>query len=990
MKRGQYGFVLANVALLLVLALTFAGAAGAQKTNASIRGVIKDSTGPIPAAKVTAVDAQSGFQHAVTTGPDGSFMLAGLKPGTYAIKVSSEAYNEQSRTVTLLLGQDVQADFVLSPTEVYVEGVTVVGDASPTLLETRSSEISTNITTQQIENLPQNNRNFLAFAGLAPGVQFTSDTEATGQTFRSGGSNPKQVNVFIDGLSYKNDIIQGGAFMQDSSRGNPFPQNAVQEYKVLTQNYKAEYEKAAAAVISAVTKSGGNELSGDAFYLFQDKSMVTQDDFAKERGEAKAPYERNQYGLSIGGPIIQDKLQYFVSTEQNERDVISSVFRGTSWDSAPANIKSALSGYSTGTISAPLDEALYFAKLSWQPASAQTVDFSYHRRDEEEIRGFGGQRTKDGASDFQVITDAAVLRHQMVIGNALNEMSLTMQNLQWKDSAVNPGVPHFNYIGLLDVGSKDYQQDLGQDKIGLRDDYSFMADWLGGHTLKTGLSVNWMKYKFSKASFETPYYEFRSTEQWQTPYLARYGFGNPNLDFKNTQYGIYFQDDWTVAKNLTLNLGVRWDYETNMLNNNWKTPAAVVAGLNTSCRNYDTAVGGQNTWCIRDLFNVNNYISTGSNRKSYKGMVQPRLGFTWDPKGNGETVVFGGWGLYYDRVTLNDIYDEQFRHSYKQYTFCFTTDGTQPAGCSVPAIQWNPSYLTAAGLDGLIARGETPGPEIFLLGNDTRPPKSTQWTFGLRQKLGSWLAALSYANSRGSNGLAWSFGTLPPGTAFNDRWGNWVSIPGYGFIMRGYDLRKTEYDGYFLTLDKPYTASSGWGASFAYTYGKGYQNASLDEGAAFAFDFLPGEWPMFPANQDERHRVVMSGTVGLPFNFTLSSVISLGSGTPYGIPDASAGWDKFVMRFNAARPEKYDFIIPNAWAYRSVDLRLEWEAPPIADRFRIGVTAEAFNVFDFDNYTYSDWTSGFKPPAGETNANFGKPTGEYNTRRFQVGARLSF
>lgn len=980
-----------RILLLLALALALcAGAVQAQATNASIRGVVRDANGPLAGAQVVAVDQASGFTTVATSDDQGRYALLGLRAGAYQVIVSSTDYTEQNQVFQVNVGQNVQADFVLSPTAVFVEGVTVIGEATQVFLESRNSQISTNITPQQIEDLPQNNRNFLAFAALAPGVQFTADTEATGQTFRSGGASPKQINVFVDGLSYKNDIIQGGAFMQDSSRGNPFPQNAVQEYQVLTQNFKAEYEKAAAAVITAVTKSGGNNLRGDGFYLYQDKDMVSQDDFAKERGDEKPPYEREQFGFALGGPILQDKLHYFLSFEQNNRDVISSVFRGTSWDFAPDNVIDYLDDYPTGSLSAPLESSLYFGKLSWAPAAEQTVELSYHNRDEEEIRGFGTQRTKDGASDFQVGTDAAVLRHQIVLGNGLNEASLTWQNLEWKDTAVNPGDPHTNYSGLLDVGSKDYQQDLAQEKIGLRDDYSHLIDWHGSHTLKAGASINWMKYEFSKASYETPYYEFRSSENWQFPFLARYGFGDPNLDFDNEQYGIYLQDDWAVAGNFTISAGLRWDYESNMLNNDWRTPDDVLAGLESACRTYPTAVGGQTEWCIDELFDIDNYTSTGSNRESYSDMVQPRIGFTWDARGNGETVVFGGWGLYYDRVTLNDIYDEQFRHSYKQYTFCFTADGTQPAGCSVPAIPWNPAYLSASGLDGLIASGQTPGPEVFLLPNDTKPPRSNQWSIGMRQRLGSWLGSLTYANSRGYNGLAWSFGTLPPGTAFNDRWGAWVGIPNYGLIMRGYDTRKTEYDGVFLTLDKPYTASSRWGASFAYTYGKGYQNASLDEGTAFAFDYLPNQWPMFPANGDERHRVVMSGTVGLPWNFTVSSIISLGSGTPYGIPDASQGWDRFVMRFNEARPEKYDFIIPDAWAYRSVDLRVEWQAPAIADRVRVTLLAEGFNVFDYDNYTYSDWTSGFRPPPGEINANFGKPTGEFNTRRFQVGVRFEF
>src|SRR6185436_1447259 len=105
-------------------------------------------------------------------------------------------------------------------------------------------------------------------------------------------------------------------------------QNAVQEFRVLTQNYKAEYEKASAAVITAVTKSGGNAFHGDALYLYQDKDLVEQDDFSRDRGDKKPDYERKQIGFSLGGPIVRDRLHFFASYEANDQDRLSTVFRG--------------------------------------------------------------------------------------------------------------------------------------------------------------------------------------------------------------------------------------------------------------------------------------------------------------------------------------------------------------------------------------------------------------------------------------------------------------------------------------------------------------------------------------------------------------------------------------------------------------------------------------------------------------------------------------
>jgi outer membrane receptor protein involved in Fe transport len=969
---------------LAVVAL--AAGAHAQGTSSSLRGTVRDAAGPVAEAVVTATEIASGFHRSAKTGADGGYSLPGLAPGSYRITVAAPAMAEQWKEVQLLVGHDVIADFVISPSEVIVEGVTVTGDAVELLLDTRNSGISTNITPEQMAHLPQNNRNFLNFAGLAPGVQYTDNTDAAGQTFRSGGSNPKQVNVFIDGQSYKNDLIQGGAFMQDTSRGNPFPQAAVQEFKVLTQNYKAEYEKASAAVITAVTKSGGNDLHGELFYLFQDKGMVSLDPLAEERGDDKPPYERNQYGLSLGGPILEDRLHYFVSYEQNDRDVFSTVTRGSQYDSAPANVRAILDPYDTGVLSAPLDSKLFFGKLTWQMNDAQLFAFSYYGRDEEELRGFGGQRVEEGAEEFSNLADSFVLRHQWVLGSTFNELSATVQKMEWNPTAIDETNPRLNYVGLLDIGGRDASQDIVQDKFAIRDDFSWLVDWHGSHSIKAGVTANWVDYDITKTNFANPFFEFRSNEDWQFPFLARFGSGDPSLDFSNEQYGVYVQDDWSILPNLTINVGLRYDYESNMINNDWVTPPDVAAGLRNSCRTYGSPVGGRTEWCIDDIIDPENFISDGDNRSSYDSMYQPRVGFTWDVRSDGETVVFGGWGKYYDRVTLNDIFDEQFRHSFKTYSFCFTQDGTQPDGCGVPAIPWNPAYQSAEGLAGLIASGQTPGPEIFLVPNDLHPPYANQWTVGVRQKLGDWLGSLSYASSEGHNGTSWIFGTLPPGVPFNDRFGQWVGIPGYGIVLKMSDVRETKYDGIFLTLDKPYTASSRWGVNVAYTYGEGEQQATTDEGTAFSFDYrYTSDFSFFPANGDERHRLVASGTVGLPWNFIASTVISLGSGVPYTYTDCGSGWDRCVTYFNGFRPEQEEFLFYDNWAYRSVDLRLEWEAPAIADRVRISLIGEAFNVFDFENYNGFD---GFIPPEG--NPNFGNPNSAFNARRYQVGLRVAF
>ena len=212
---------------VLLLLLVAASPAIAQTTTASLRGTVEDESGnAFPGAEVSATNVATGYRNTSTATSDGSFSLGGLTPGRYRIDVSAPSYNASSREVTLLVGQNLNVNFRLTPNLVVMEEMTVVGSV-PVEMETH--ETSLNVTRQQIENLPQSNRNFLNFAGLAPGVVVSDDEFA--KTFKGGAQTANAVNVFVDGVSFKNDVIQGGVVGQDSSRGNPFPQNAVQEFR---------------------------------------------------------------------------------------------------------------------------------------------------------------------------------------------------------------------------------------------------------------------------------------------------------------------------------------------------------------------------------------------------------------------------------------------------------------------------------------------------------------------------------------------------------------------------------------------------------------------------------------------------------------------------------------------------------------------------------------------------------------------------------------
>ncbi len=924
---------------LVVVSMVSAAAPGlAQSTSATIRGVVKDDTGGLPGANIAAKEASGGFAFSAVSGSDGSFTLAGLRPATYDITVTMGQYKPASRRLTVLVGQSVDLDFRLTADLVYAENVTVIGDQ---VVDIKTSQIATNVTSEQIRNLPQNDRNFLNFAALAPGVRVNVGSETTKEV--TAGALPGfNTNVFIDGVSYKNDVLLGGVVGQDSSRGNPFPQNAVQEFRVLTQNFKAEFEKASSAAITAVTKSGGNVWSGDLFLLYQNKNLVAQDPLAEARGEKKPTYERFQGGVSLGGPIIKDKMTFFATYEYNRQDRDKSVFRGGNTAQPPIDVAPFL-----GVFKSPFRSHLGFGKITYQPAAGQTLDVSYSLRSEREVKDFGNQDAYEAATDFTTDVNTATVRHLVTRSSWINEATLTFQRFKWNTVPLNGDLIGREYQGVIRIGGKDTQQLFVQDRLSLRNDFSRFA---GNHALKGGVVLSRMKYDVTKYFDANPIFRYRSDISFNFPFEAQYGVGDPTLNARNTELGLFVQDDWRATRRLTINAGIRWDYESNELNNDYVTPANVIA-----------AVKG---------FVTSNYFTDGTERPSFKGAVQPRLGFSYDLSGSAKTVLFGGYGRYYDRVLYNSGLDERFRLQFAVRTFRFSADGAPRDG--QPTLVWKDSYLSKAGLDGIIATGRAGEPEVFLIDNNTRPPLSDQFTAGLRHSFGDVVASVSYLGARSRNGLTFIFGNRNPnGECCFD-------VPNFSNVLLSSDAKKAWYDAAALTIDKPFTSQSKWGGQLTYTLGR----AEEIGGDLFSLDYIRvTDYPRHPTAGDERHRIVATGIYQLPAALRLSAFVQLASGVGYTIADFSRGGgiNQRQILLYAGRPD-------GTFTYKSVDLRLD-KLFKLGQRQAFELSAQVFNLFNSDNFTGYD---GFIPTLPDTNPNFGKPNSVDPKRRFQFGGSYRF
>jgi outer membrane receptor protein involved in Fe transport len=934
-----------KAAVLLILITALPWTAAAQSSTATLRGTIHDESGNVfPGAEVTATSLERGYTQSATAGNDGVYVLAGLAPGRYKITVVAPSYNQSSREISLLVGQTLPINFRLTPDLVLMEQITVVG-TTPVEMETH--EVATNVTREQMESLPQNNRNFMNFATLAPGVRF-SDGEFNKQ-FSSGAGALAQnhVNVVIDGASFKNDVLQGGVIGQDSSRGNPFPQNAVQEFRVLTQNYSAEFSKASGAIITAVTKSGSNTLMGDAFGFFQDKDLVAANPFAAA-GTPKPEYERMQLGASLGGPIIRDRMHYFLSYESNDEDRESQVNFGTQTGAAADALRAQFADR-PGFYGVPFELRLLFGKVTLQPGAQHLVDVSGYIRDETDIRFGSGSTAYDVAEEVAQDIWNIGTRYQLTGTDWLNELILNYQYYQWNPRPLNADVVGLNYEGIIRVGGRDTEQDISQTRLGIRDDVMFSGwEWKGSHSVKVGGNADFLQYDVVRRLFGNPLYSFRGAENWEFPYQAQYGVGDPNTSGDNTQIGLFVQDDWAVNQKLTVNLGVRWDYESDMFDTGHVTPQRIrdqVAFLNLPGK----------------------YFSNGNNRDPIDDMIAPRLGVTYDLLGNARTVLFGGWGRYYDRIRYGQVDGEKFRLQYATATFRFSRNGAPRDG--QPTAIWDPRYMTIAGLEELMAIGTTGVPEIHLMANDLKAPYTDQWNLGVRQALGNYVVSASYANQRGYDYVTMIRGNRrPDGTCC-------LNVPGSAGVFLSSNDVKTWYDAVYLKVDRPFSGNSRWAASLAYTY----SDATQIGGDAFSLDFpRVADYPRYPTQSVPDHQLVANGLLRIPWDVTFGAILSYNSGVKYTITDESRGTSADLRRVLRSAGEEDDDTI--------VDLRLE-------KTFRfagvgIGLIGEVFNVLDDKLYSNYDGLI----PFNRENPTFGEPRAVIfgSGRRFQYGARITF
>lgn len=861
----------------------------AQIGSASVQGIIASHMLPQPGIEVSAKNIDNGYVFHATTQKDGSYTFKGLAPGHYQIFLQDKA-GKSSETLTLKVGQSVSLDFEIDKpvtNDDKVDEVTVIGTQFK--IKNTSGEIGTNVSLEQINKLPQNTRNFLAFADLAPGVQFKQGNDGSTK-IKGGAQGANAINVFIDGVGQKSYVLGGGITGQDSSRGNPFPQSAIGEYKVITQNYSAEYDQLSSAAIVAVTASGTNEFHGSVFYDYTDQGMreMRPDELTDHK---KVPSKQGQYGISVGGPIIQDKMHFFFAYETKDNADPKDVEPkgGKTRSDFSSEYQSQIGG-----ISAKFQEDLYFGKLDYLISDEQKIELTAKVRKENELTNVGDINVLSRGTDKKNDETRIDLSHNWRADSWINDIHLTYENSNWRPRSHSLGnginLSNDGKQAVINFGGGEDYQDKGQSGWGLQEDFSYLA--INDHVIKVGLKYKSLELHAKEQEPFNPQYYYNMDYSLALPYEVKWGaplagIGDGTATANNIQLGLYVQDDWAVTNRLKVNAGIRWDYEQSDTFLDYKTPDDVLNGIS----------GWDNI--KKSDININNFISNGHNRDAFKNAWQPRVGFSYELDDTRDTFLFGGLGRSYDRNLFDYLQLESTTATFPTYDVKFITADPNHECTDPNCAVWDDKYLTKAGLAQLNGGNKAANREVFMLDNNLKTPYSDQFSFGIRGSLNSqWKAEVSLSRIVSKDGFSWVLGnrredgSFFEGTKTNPPFS--FGIPGFASALLGVNGIETKTNSLFIKLDKP-KEDSLWGMSVAYTYTQSKTNREANN--VFSFDFPHvDDYGFHDANDLPNHRLVITGITELPGGIDFSAKLNLQSVETYYGQDCRAGWDYCVFR----------------------------------------------------------------------------------------------
>ena len=632
---------------LAFLASTLPVHAQSQATTAEINGRVVDGQGGVlPGVTVTAKNDATGYTRSAVTNENGFFGLPLMPPGSYEVVMELAGFQSSSRRVQLTVGATVTLNNALQ-----LAGVseTVSVTAGAPLVETTTSIRTTTVGEEAIDNLPINGRRFQDFATLTPTVQV--DTQRGQLSF--AGQRGINSNVNIDGADYNQPFFGGLRGGERSNNAFTIPQEAVQEFQVVTAGYSAEFGRSTAGLINVISKSGTNDTAGSAFYVNRHRKLADKNAF----GQTAAPTQQ-QFGGGVGGALKRDRLFYFGAYEQqrfrNERAVAFSLagISPTADNSEAYNLYRSLEE----DFAATNDAIAALGKIDYQWPAGSRVSLRYSYSTNKALNSNATGNALEATTTSAVSnngtekngTNTVVGQFTTALKSNLLLEARGQYSRERRPREANAETPTVqNSVG--NYGTVNF---LPTTQIDWRAQAATNLTWVAGsHTVKTGLEYNhvyaeqtfgfnqfgrWTINGSAASALEVMSLGGPTANRFDVPltgaattasYLKQ--LGNLYLDFATDEMAAFAQDSWRVTPRLTINGGVRYEGAFN------PTPEANNDFMLNAVRNVTFPLG-------RSI----DPTSIPDQTKQFA----PRLGFAWDVTGDGKTVLRGHSGLYYART----------------------------------------------------------------------------------------------------------------------------------------------------------------------------------------------------------------------------------------------------------------------------------------------------------------------------------------------------
>ncbi|HVL69717.1 MAG TPA: carboxypeptidase regulatory-like domain-containing protein [Vicinamibacterales bacterium] len=1016
------------IAALLAILLA-ATAVSAQGTTATLTGVVTDDTGgALPGATVTIRAIETDTTRVVPTDSSGRYRAPLLEPGEYEIVVELQGFQTTRRTgIKLSIGQNLTVDLKLAVGQ--LQDVVTVSAEAPVIDTTRSS-IAAVVDSQQIRDLPLNGRDFTQLTLLQPGVLASPTTtrqvdRGMGTQVSIAGARPNQISFQLDGT----DVNFQGNGAPGSAAGGQLGVETVREFQVLINNYSAEYGRSTGGIVTAVTRSGTNQLSGAAFEFLRDERLDARD-FFDPADEPKPPLTRNQFGGYLGGPIVRDRTFFFASYEglRQERgytsvsrvpsratraraDIHPAVRPFLELYPLPNGEESGASGLYSVEIVEPTRENYIVGKIdhTFSPSHSMSARYSWDKASvvvPMQLPLFSvdtNTKAQFLVGEHKWIVTPNLLNTVKVAWNRAYEATLNVDHVDVGPSLLFiPGTQFgsLQVTGLTTLGT-DTNTPTYIDLKSLQIVQSLT--WSrGAHSVKSG--VNWTRW-FNDQNSSFTYggiYRFTSVDNFvrnrANTFEGQAPHSSTDRQWRQNLIGLFVQDDWSARPNLTINTGLRYEFITVPT----EKQGRVAAMPDPSAPTTTTGI---------PLFK----------NPSLKN-IAPRTGFNWDITGDGRNALQGGAGLFFEPI-LSNVY-----RAYGNRTPPFY-ETINPR---------NPPFP-----DPTPAGAGTPRLRLDLVEYNLKNPYRVQYNVTYQRQL--WLQTVVTAGFIGARGynqirnIEWN--QAVPQVLADGRYFFPPNSVRRNPVFESIRMRTTDgqswYKGLILGASRRFANNLALQAS--YTLGKSEDLGSQSVGSGdFENSFQPayGHDPMSNkglSDFDIRHNFVFNYTWQLPSGgggngvraallggWQLSGIVTLRSGVPFSplvgfdraraLPRSGGGGQRPSLApgasLNPVQGGHQQYFDPNAFVLPEPGFLGDvprntiigpgfatWDSSLVknfrlADRRRLQVRVEAFNLLNRANFGLPAATvfdaSGRVPNAGEITTTVG------TARQVQLGVKFEF